>query len=77
MNALGQRKILVNILRYYILGRQIPDLVDTVCERFGGDACSDYTAICLSPRANDNMIYTIDRDIFEPNDGLTREELEV
>ena len=48
-----------------------------MCERFGGDACGDYIAICPIPRANDNMIYTIVRDIFEPNDGLTREELEV
>ena len=47
MNALGQRKILVNILRYYIQGRQVPDLMDTVCERFGGDACGDYIALCL------------------------------
>ena len=44
MNAVGQRKILVNIPRYYIQGRQVPHLVDTVCERFGGDACGDYIA---------------------------------
>ena len=83
MNALGQRKILGNILRYYIHARQVPDLVDEVCARFGGDSCGDYIAICLSPRANENKIsrtskiYTIVRDISDPSDGLTRVELEL
>ena len=77
MNALSQRKILGNILRYYIQARQVPDLVDDVCARFGGEACGDYIAICLSPRANENKIYTIVRNIFNPPDGLTREELEM
>ena len=72
MNALGQRKMLGNILRYYIQARQVPDLVDELCARFGGASCGDYIAICLSPRANENRIYTIVRDIFDPSDGLTR-----
>ena len=72
MNALNQRKILGNILRYYIQERQVPELVDEVCARFGGDSCGDYIAICLTPRANENKIYTIVRDIFDPSDGLRR-----
>ena len=69
MNALGQRKILGNILRYYIHARQEPDLVHDVCARFGGEACGDYIAVCLSPRANENKIYTLVRNILNPSDG--------
>ena len=51
--------------------------MDEVYSRFGGDSCGDYIALCLSPRANENKIYTIVRDIFDPADGLTRGELEM
>ena len=77
MNALGQRKILCNILRYYIQARQVPDLVDEVCSRFGGTGCGDYIGICLSPCANENKMYTIVNNVFDPVEGLTREELEL
>ena len=77
MNALGQRKILCNILRYYIQARQVPDLDDDVCSRFGGTGCGDYIGICLSPCANENKMYTIVNNVFDPVEGLTREELEL
>ena len=77
MNALGQRKILCNILRYYIQAREVPDLVDEVCSRFGGSGCGDYIRICLSPRANENKMYTIVNNVFDPVEGLRRKELEL
>ena len=72
MDALGQRKILCNIQ-----ARQVPDLVDEVCSGFGGSGCGDYIGICLSPRANENKMYTIVNNVFDPVEGLTRKELEL
>ena len=77
MNALGQRKILTNILRYYIQPRQVPELVDEVYARFGGDRIGAYIAVCLSPRANESESYTIVSDIFSPTSGMTRKDLEI
>ena len=77
MNALGQRKILTNILRYYIQQRQVPDLVDEVYSRCGGSELGDYIGVCLSYRANDSSKYTIVSDIFDPKSGMSRKELEI
>ena len=77
MNALGQRKILSNILRYYIQQRQVPDLVEEVYARCGGHDVGDYIGVCLSHRANDSDKYTIVSDIFDPKSGMSRKELEI
>ena len=76
MNALGQNKILTNIIRYYIRSTNVQAIVDFIKSRFNNAKVGDYIAICLSPAASANKAFTIVDNIFSPQGGIYRKELE-
>ena len=77
MNAWGMRKIIGNIIRYYVnvknLAASVLDYMFTYCK---DQKTGDYMAICLSKEASNNNMFTITDNIFAPTVGIYRYELE-
>ena len=76
MNAMGQRKIIANIIRYYVQSSDIKGILDWIYKHLENEHRGDYIAVCLGPEANENKMYTLVNDMFRSPIGIYRHELE-